>query len=107
MVVVEKAPEVIMVNPVKEEKKRGRKPKGEKAVESKPEYKLMIMSLLGGVTSALAQRNPVWSAGDAELLLIAEPASRILERMENVTSERLDGVSLILGIGMYVGPRIS
>lgn len=88
-------------------KKKGRKqsPKDKAAEEVKP----AVTGLLGAVFTAGGTKNPIWQVTDQEIEMIADPASKILARLElsQGASEYADYIALLIALAAVCGPRIA
>lgn len=98
--------EIPVVGEVETKKKPKKKASSQQVVKDEGNNRLIVSSLVAGVFACIAVRSPEWELSEKEVSLIAEPAGRILDRMESVSEEKMDTVSLLIAIVMIISVRV-
>lgn len=98
--------DVPAIEDVKKKSKKATKKTTKK--EESQDLKVMTTALLGGLFAVLADKNSDWQTSESEIELIADPASRILSRMESLKGggEKLDYLMLAFGVIAVAAPRV-
>jgi hypothetical protein len=100
--------DVSVILPGEAEEKPKKKPKKRSKKNDSSELENLVSALLTTVFSIAASKDPeIWTVSDAEVKSIAEPAGKILKKLDKTgkASAYSDGLMLILALLIVVGSR--